>query len=41
MKGAEFLGRLYTSQYAKKKVGRLKYVLITAETGVIIDDGVA
>ena len=38
---AEFLERLYTGRYAKQGIGGVRYALMTDETGVIIDDGVA
>ena len=38
---AEFLNRLYTFAYAKQPVGRSRYVLMTDQSGAIIDDGVA
>jgi len=38
---AEFMERMYTSAYRKQPVGRLRYALMTDETGVVIDDGVA
>ena len=38
---AEFLNRMYTFAYAKQPVGRARYVLMTDQTGVILDDGVA
>jgi sarcosine oxidase subunit alpha len=38
---AEFLNRMYTFAYLKQPVGRARYVLMTDETGVIVDDGVA
>jgi len=38
---AAFLERIYTFAYAKQPVGRSRYVLMTDETGTIIDDGVA
>ena len=38
---AEFLNRLYTFAYAKQPVGRSRYVLITDQTGAVVDDGVA
>ena len=38
---AEFIERLYTFAYKKQEVGRSRYVLMTDEAGVIIDDGVA
>ena len=38
---AEFLNRMYTFVYIKQPVGRLRYVLMTDETGVITDDGIA
>jgi sarcosine oxidase subunit alpha len=38
---AAFLERFYTFNFAKQPVGRTRYALLTDETGVIIDDGVA
>ena len=38
---AEFLERIYTFAYAALPVGRSRYVLMTDETGFIVDDGVA
>ncbi len=38
---AEFLNRMYTFAYLKQPVGRSRYLLLTDETGVIADDGVA
>ena len=38
---AEFLERVYTFRYAKQPIGRLRYVLMTDNSGAIIDDGVA
>jgi sarcosine oxidase subunit alpha len=38
---AELLERIYTFAYKKQEVGRSRYVLMTDETGVIVDDGVA
>ena len=38
---AEFMNRMYTFAYAKQSLNRSRYVLMTDETGVIIDDGVA
>ena len=38
---AEFIERMYTWAYAKQPVGRARYALMTDQTGVIIDDGVA
>ncbi len=38
---AEFMNRLYTFTYTKQPVGRARYVLMTNEQGVVIDDGVA
>ena len=38
---AEFLNRMYTFGYLKQPVGRSRYVLMTNDQGVIIDDGVA
>jgi sarcosine oxidase subunit alpha len=37
---AELLERMYTFNFAKQPVGRSRYALMTAEDGVIIDDGV-
>ncbi len=37
----EFLNRMYTFTYTKLQVGRSRYVLMTDQTGAIIDDGVA
>jgi sarcosine oxidase subunit alpha len=37
----EFLNRIYTFAYAKQQVGRGRYVVMTTEQGVVIDDGVA
>lgn len=37
----EFLNRIYTYGFAKQPVGRGRYALLTNETGLIIDDGVA
>ncbi|MDR0563946.1 MAG: (2Fe-2S)-binding protein [Azoarcus sp.] len=36
----EFLERMYTFGFAKLPVGRSRYALMTAEDGVIMDDGV-
>ena len=36
----EFLERIYTGQFAKQTVGKLRYGLACDETGVIIDDGI-
>ena len=38
---AAFIERMYTWAYAKQPVGRARYALMTDETGVIVDDGVA
>ena len=38
---AAFVDRMYTWNYAKQPVGRARYVLMTDQTGVVIDDGVA
>ncbi len=38
---AAFLERIYTFAYAAQAPGRLRYVLMTDETGAIVDDGVA
>jgi sarcosine oxidase subunit alpha len=38
---AEFLNRMYTFAYAKQPIGRSRYVLMTDNSGVITDDGVA
>jgi len=38
---AELLNRIYTFTYTKQPVGRARYVLMTDQNGVIVDDGVA
>jgi sarcosine oxidase subunit alpha len=38
---AAFVDRMYTWAYEKQQVGRARYVLMTDQTGVVIDDGVA
>ncbi|MBC6416860.1 MAG: (2Fe-2S)-binding protein, partial [Rhodospirillales bacterium] len=38
---AEFMNRLYTFAYKKQPVNRSRYLLMTNEQGVVIDDGVA
>ena len=38
---AEFLNRMYTFAYKKQPVGRCRYLLMTDDTGSIVDDGVA
>lgn len=38
---AEFVNRIYTWAYTKQQVGRARYLLMTDEAGVVIDDGVA
>jgi sarcosine oxidase subunit alpha len=38
---AEFMNRMYTFAYLKQPIDRLRYVLMTDETGVITDDGIA
>lgn len=37
----EFLNRMYTFAYKKQEVGRCRYLLMTDDTGAIVDDGVA
>lgn len=37
---AEFLERVYTSNYANLKVGMTRYAVMCDESGVVIDDGV-
>jgi len=38
---AEFLNRMYTFAYNKQEIGRTRYVLMTDDSGSIVDDGVA
>jgi len=38
---AAFIDRMYTWAYEKQPIGRARYTLMTDETGVVIDDGVA
>ncbi len=38
---AALVDRMYTWAYAKQKVGRCRYLLMTDEAGVVVDDGVA
>ncbi len=38
---AEFLNRMYTFAYLKQPIDKARYLLMTNEAGVIIDDGVA
>lgn len=38
---AAFMDRVYTWAYEKQPIGRARYALMTDQTGVIIDDGVA
>ncbi|WOE32447.1 MULTISPECIES: glycine cleavage T C-terminal barrel domain-containing protein [unclassified Acinetobacter] len=38
---AEFINRLYTFAFTKLPIGKTRYAVMTAEDGVIIDDGVA
>ena len=38
---AAFVDRMYTWAYEKQPVGRARYTLMTDQTGVVIDDGVA
>ncbi|MEI9900067.1 MAG: glycine cleavage T C-terminal barrel domain-containing protein [Hyphomicrobium sp.] len=38
---AAFIDRMYTWAYEKQPVGRARYTLMTDQTGVVIDDGVA
>jgi sarcosine oxidase subunit alpha len=37
---AAFIERLYTGAFADQPVGRIRYLLMTNETGAIIDDGI-
>lgn len=37
---AEFMNRMYTFAYRKQPVGRSRYLLMTDDTGSIVDDGV-
>ncbi|MEX0923110.1 MAG: FAD-dependent oxidoreductase [Rhodovibrionaceae bacterium] len=38
---AEFMNRMYTWAYKKQKVGRARYLLMSDQTGAVVDDGVA
>ena len=38
---AEFLNRIYTFAYLKQPIDRTRYILMTDESGSIVDDGVA
>lgn len=38
---AEFMNRMYTFGYKKQPVGRSRYLLMTDDTGSIVDDGVS
>ena len=38
---AEFMNRMYTFAYRKQPTGRSRYLLMTDDTGSIVDDGVA
>ena len=38
---AEFMNRMFTYAYFKQAVGRARYVLMTDESGVVMDDGIA
>jgi sarcosine oxidase subunit alpha len=38
---AEFINRLYTFSYSKLPIGKSRYVLMTDQSGAVIDDGVA
>jgi sarcosine oxidase subunit alpha len=38
---ARFIDRMYTWAYEKQAIGRCRYALMTDQTGVVIDDGVA
>jgi sarcosine oxidase subunit alpha len=38
---AAFIDRMYTWAYEKQQIGRARYALMTDQTGVVIDDGVA
>ena len=37
----EFLERAYTTAFSRQRTGRTRYALLTDESGVILDDGVA
>lgn len=38
---AAFIDRMYTWNYVRQPVGRARYLLMTDQTGVVVDDGVA
>jgi|TARA_R100000988_G_C3961878_1_gene146655 sarcosine oxidase subunit alpha len=38
---AEFMNRIYTFAFLKQPLGKTRYVVLTNEQGVVIDDGVA
>ncbi len=38
---AEFMNRMYTFAYRKQPTGRTRYLLMTDDTGSVVDDGVA
>lgn len=38
---AEFMNRMYTFGYTKQPTGRTRYLLMTDDTGSVVDDGVA
>jgi sarcosine oxidase subunit alpha len=38
---ARFLNRMYTFAYTKQAVGSVRYVLMTDDTGSVVDDGIA
>jgi sarcosine oxidase subunit alpha len=38
---AAFIERMYTWAYEKQQIGRARYALMTDQTGVVVDDGVA
>lgn len=38
---AEFMNRMYTFGYKKQPTGRTRYLLMTDDTGSVVDDGVA
>jgi sarcosine oxidase subunit alpha len=38
---AAFIERMYTWAYEKQQIGRARYALMTDQTGIVIDDGVA
>ena len=38
---AEFINRVYTWAYLKQQVGRARYLVLTNDSGIVVDDGVA